>query len=84
MAFMTLKTIVLQIKKTFCNFAILLHFFSICFLVSLITSPIRHYYCQRKVPRGIGVTQSNVFKEFVDFIGFDTEKRKLIFDFCHV
>ena len=30
---------------------------------------------QEKVSKGIGVTQSSVFKEFVDFIGFDTENK---------
>ena len=38
-----------------------------------------HYFFQRKVSRGIGVTQSNVFIEFVDFTGFDTEKNQINF-----
>ena len=30
---------------------------------------------QKKVSKGIGGTQSNVLKEFVDFTGFDMEKK---------
>ena len=37
-----------------------------------------------KEAKEIGVTQSTVFKEFVYFTGFNKEKGKLVFDFCHV
>ena len=90
-AFMTLKIIVFQIKKkTFFNFAILFLLLSGCYLVSLITGQLLHFCCQMKISKGekydiivvkgrfpkeIKDTQSNVFKEFVDFTGFDTKKK---------
>ena len=65
MAFMALKTIVFQNeKKTFQlrNFVP----FIVCLLPGLVNYSLRwHYFCQGKVPKGIGVTKSNVFKEFV-------------------
>ena len=73
MAFMTLKTIVFQTKKkNFFNFAILFLLLSLCYLVSLITGQI---FVARKFSKEIGVTQSYVFKEFIDFTGFDTENK---------
>ena len=64
MAFMTLKTIVFQNEKKF-NFAILFLLLSVGYLVSLIKGKIRHYFCQGKLSKAIGVTKSNVLRESV-------------------
>ena len=63
MAFMTLKTIVFQNEKNF-NCAILFLLLSVCYLLSLIKG-IDDIFFQGKVTKEIGVTKSNVFKEFV-------------------
>ena len=84
-SYLTLKTIVLQIKKKhfltlqFCSFIVWL-------LSSLVNyRPIKTLLLSKEgFKRGCSVTQTNVFNEFVDFTGFDTKKIKLTFDCCHV
>ena len=62
---MTLKTIVFQNEKKnistwqFCPFFV-------CFSPGLVNKRLKMtLFCQGKVSKGIGVTKSNVFKEFV-------------------
>ena len=89
MALITMKTIVFQNekKKTFQlrNFVP----FFVCLLPGLVNKRLKMaLFCQGTVSKGIGVTKSNVLKEFVMTLrasrhGFFTNKSKLIFDFCH-
>ena len=83
MAFRTLKTIVLQNKKSTFLLRNFVHFI-VCLLPSLVNyRPNTTILLSMEDDKGIGVTTYNVFKEFI-MTGFDKgflQKRKLNFDF---
>ena len=71
MAFMTLKTVFSEIKKSFLTWQFCFFFLNHLF-VTWTKSQIWDHWCQEKVSKGVGVTNSNVFiKIHYDLTGSD-------------